>query len=485
MRRPLPARQAITEAAGAPAAHGDDAAGLGSKLTAMQLAAFRHSAMTLALKASSTGLWTSAAFGSGFALFEHGASATGNAYAGAGAAAEDASTVYWNPAGMSKLSAGAHFVLAGHYIAPSIRFSDGGSAAGINRSDLGNSGGDAGRAAFVPNGYFAADLSPTMKFGLGINVPFGLKTEYDPAWIGRFQGIRTEIETLNVNPAIAWKISETVAGGFGVNYQTGRLGLLTGVNYKGLVAGTALDSMVAANAEGQNKTDVSGDAWGYNLGILFDLDPDTRLGLAYRSSLKSQLAGTTSFSNVPGAFSLSPTLAAGTADGNVNLSVKTPDSFSISGAHRMNKRWTVLADLTWTGWSKMQSLPVVRDTGATVTTLTLDFKDTLRYAAGADYRMNEAWSLKLGLAFDESPVPSAEARSVRLPDNDRTIFCFGAKYRLSRADAMDLGYAYLKLKETPINNIQNNPAAGQVNGNVIGSYRNAAWIGGVQYTRVF
>jgi len=451
----------------------------------MNPASFRRSSTAIALASSSAGFWAGAAFGSGFALVEQSASGMGNGFAGAGAAAEDASTVYWNPAGMSKLPAGKQFVGAVHYFVPSIRFSDRGSAAGINRTDFGNTGGDAGRAGFVPSGYFTMDLSPTMKFGFGINVPFGSRTEYDPSWLGRFQGIKSEIGTLNVNPSIAWKASDTMAVGFGVNYQTGKVSLLTGVNYKGLVAGTALDPAVAADAEGQNQIDIEGDAWGYNFGALFDLDPDTRLGAAYRSSLKSTLSGTTRFSNVPGAFAASPALAAGTADGNVNLSVRTPDSLSISLAHQANRHWTVLADMTWTGWSKIQSLPLIRDTGETVDTFTFNFRNTMRYSAGANYQVNEAWTLKMGLALDRSPVPGAEARSVRLPDNDRTSFSFGAKYKPSATGAVDFGYTYVKVKDAPINNVQNNPAAGQVNGNVIGSYKSAAHVVGVQYMHAF
>ncbi len=109
----------------------------------------------------------------------------------------------------------------------------------------------------------------------------------------------------------------------------------------------------------------------------------------------------------------------------------------------------------------------------------------MRYSAGANYQVNEAWTLKMGLALDRSPVPGAEARSVRLPDNDRTSFSFGAKYKPSATGAVDFGYTYVKVKDAPINNVQNNPAAGQVNGNVIGSYKSAAHVVGVQYMHAF
>jgi long-chain fatty acid transport protein len=451
----------------------------------MKSVLFRHSAIITALVLISSAFRTGPAFGAGFALPVQSASGLGNSFAGVGAAAEDASTIYWNPAGMSKLPAGKQFVGSGEYIMPSIKFRDGGSAAAINRTDFGNTGGNVGHAVFVPNAYFAMDFTPALKFGIGLNVPFGLKTQYDAAWLGRFQGIKSELESLNVNPSLSWKVTDQVAVGFGVNYQTAKVNLLTGINYKGLVAGTPLDPAIAANAEGQNQTDVRGHAWGYNLGVLFDLGANTRLGVAYRSSLKYNLSGTTSFSNVPAGFAFSPALAAGTADGNVNLSVKTPASLSISLAHQANQQWTMLAGMTWTGWSIIQSPSLVRDTGATVSTLTFNFKDTMFYSAGANYKLNETWTLKMGVALDRSPVPSAQVRSVRLPDNDSTWLSFGAKYKLSGSGAIDFGYTYLKFKDAPINNVQNNPAAAQVNGDVIGSYRSSVHVVGVQYTHSF
>jgi long-chain fatty acid transport protein len=424
------------------------------------------------------------AFGSGFALFEQSASGSGNAYAGAGALAEDASTLYWNPAGMAKLPAGSQFAAGAHYIAPSFKFTDGGSAPAINRTDLGGTGGDGGRSAWVPFGYFAADLSPVAKVGVGINAPFGLRTEYDPNWLGRFQGIRSEIETINVNPSVSWKLSDRTAVGFGVDYQTGKISLLTGVNYKGFVAGTPLDPAVPANAEGQNQTDVDGDAWGYNLGALWDLDAGTRLGIAYRSSLKYNLSGTTRFSNVPASFALSPALAAGTANGNVNLTVKTPDNASVNVASQVGERWTVLGTVMWTGWGTLQTLPLVRDTGATVDTFAFNFKDTWAYVVGANYKASEAWTLRTGLAFDRSPVADAESRSVRLPDSDRTRISVGGGYH-SHAGTLDVSYSYVWFKDAAINNVQNNPAAGQVNGNVVGTYKSSAQVVGVQYSYLF
>jgi long-chain fatty acid transport protein len=429
------------------------------------------------------GLASGQAGASGFALYEQNASGMGNAYAGVAASADDASTVFWNPAGMARLSPGKHMVLAGHSINPTTKFSNGASVAGLNRTDFGGDGGNAGHSALIPNGYFAMDINSRWNFGVGINVPFGLATEYDSNWVGRFQGIKSEIKAININPAFSWKATDQLSLGFGVNYMQGEIKLLTGVNYKGLVFGTALNPLVAVNAEGQNKVDLEGSGWGYNVGLNYVLSPATRLGFAYRSRVKQDLTGTVNFSGVPAAYGLSPVLTAATANGNVNFSVKTPDSAAFSVVHALNQQWELLGDVTWTGWGVIKSLPLKRESGVTMDTLSFNFKNTMRYSGGARYKMSDAWNLKMGLAYDESPVPNANDRSVRLPDSDRTWLTVGAKYKVSNVAAVDMGYAFIRAKNAPITNNQN--AVGTARGNIDGNYKSSVNVLSIQYSHVF
>jgi long-chain fatty acid transport protein len=444
--------------------------------------------------ASALGLVVAEAGAAGFALHEQGVSGLGNAYAGAAAVAEDATTVWWNPAGMSRLPAGKHFSIGGAYIVPSTKFSDRGSttplltaapgSGGITR--LGGTGGDAGDAALVPSAFFAMDINPKWNFGLSVSVPFGLATEYSPDWLGRFQRISAEVKTLNINPAVSYKISDTTSIGGGISYQRGEIDFLSAVNYSGLsLAATALVGAPSTalagglNVEGQNKTNVSGDAWGFNLGALFNAGPATRVGLHYRSSLKYDLEGTTSFTGVPAGFAASAALTARVANGNVKLSLKTPDSAAISAVHRLNDRWDLLGDLTWTHWNRIKALPLVRDNGTTMDTLTFNFRDTWRTSVGANYRLNSAWTLKMGAAYDQSPVPNAEDRTVQLPDNDRYWLSFGARWQVSRSGTLDLGYTYIKVKNADINHTET------LKGTVVGGYKADVHILGVQYQHAF
>src|SRR5207249_3280501 len=153
---------------------------------------FRKTALSLAVAGAFTGS-VSQAHASAFALIEQSASGLGNSYAGAAAVADDASIIFYNPAGMSLLPAGMQVSAGLALINLSVKFSDSGSTAPAGIASLGGNGGDAGDLSAVPNVYFAMDVAPSWKFGVGVSVPFGLKTEYDSTWVGRFQGIKSDI----------------------------------------------------------------------------------------------------------------------------------------------------------------------------------------------------------------------------------------------------------------------------------------------------
>ena len=163
----------------------------------------------LALAVAAAGFSTQS-FASGFALIEQGASGQGAAYAGAAAIGEDASTIFFNPAAMTRLS-GQQVVVAGHVVAVGFDYKDSGDssdASGVPGSLTGTNS-DGGETAFVPNFYWASALDNGLHVGVGVNVPFGLATDYDDGWYGRYHGLKSEITAININPAIAWKVTDT------------------------------------------------------------------------------------------------------------------------------------------------------------------------------------------------------------------------------------------------------------------------------------
>jgi long-chain fatty acid transport protein len=393
---------------------------------------------------------------SGFALIEQNASGLGYSYAGSAAAAEDASTIYYNPAGMSFLPRGMQLSAGLAAVGPSARFRDGGSTPAAGRP-AGGEGGDAGSWAGVPNFYWATDAGQNLKVGIGVSAPFGLKTEYDPTWIGRFQAIKSDVKTLNINPSVSYRVSDAVALGFGLNYQR---------------IEAELTRAVSLGPAGEGGVRVEGDdtAWGYNMGAMFQFAPATRLGVSYRSAIKYNVKGTATFSpGVPA------------ASGDVTLDLKLPDNFSVALSHQFDSKWTLLADVTWTGWSSIKDLRVVRSNGTTLENTPENFRDTWRAGLGAIYRHNEAWSLKMGVAYDQTPV-NATDRTPRLPDEDRTWLSVGAQYRVSRNGTLDFGYAHLFVKDASINQSAGSPLT---SGTLRGYFENSVDILGIQYSHTF
>ncbi|MDD5297900.1 MAG: outer membrane protein transport protein [Rhodocyclaceae bacterium] len=447
-----------------------------------------------------TALGAGSAGASAFQLLEQNASGLGNAYAGAAAVAEDASTIYFNPAGLTALPQGKNAVVAVNAINPSAKFSNsgtsrsGGGVSGGIPTDFGSSGtgGDAGSLAFVPNAYFSMQLAPQWTLGLGINAPFGLKTEYDDNWIGRFQGIKSEMKTMNINPTVAFKVNDVVSIGVGMDYQKIDATLTKAVNYTAVIASNPAYAagLAAGNVEGRQELTGSDNAWGYNVGVTFNLSDRTRLGLAYRSAIKYTLTGTQTVTH-PATASPTANLVINsypnTLNQAVSLDLKVPDTFSMAVVQKLDDKWEMMGDLSWTGWSKIQEIRVkFTSPGATDDVTDWKLKDTWKLSLGANYRYADNMKFRFGVAYDQSPVPD-QYRTVRLPDADRTWLSLGMQYKLDKQRALDVGFSYLWVKNAPINNNGMIPlsAIGYARGLTNGNYNNNVTILGAQYTANF
>lgn len=407
-------------------------------------------AMALALACSS-------AFASGFALQNQTGSGNGNAFAGAAAAAEDAGTVFFNPAGMMHLPQGHHLSVAGTILSRSIDFSNQGTTV---PTFTGDNGGDAGGMALIPAGYFSYAYSSNVRLGIGVSPTFGNLTEYNQSFIGRFSGYFAEVKQINVNPSIAWKINDTLSLGFGLNWATNE---------------TEFRQMVPIAATTERIATLKGDddAWGWNAGLMWRVSDKTRVGLAYRSTLKFNLEGTQTIDGI-----------SSTA---IRSTLKTPDTFSMAVSHQLDDRWQILGDLTWTGWSSVITLPVTNaTTGALITSLSYNFRDTWRVGLGANYRLNSDWLLRFGVAYDQSPVRNDADRTMTLPDSDRTWLSIGAKWTLSPAGSLDFAYSHIFFKDASTARVVTY-SGGQAafNHTVRGNWDNSADLLSVQYNHKF
>lgn len=416
----------------------------------------------------------------GFALNEMSASSVGNAHAGT-AAAEDLSTIYFNPAGLV-LHSGSGFTISGSAIRPSAKFTNTGSTAAVPPGTplTGGNGGDAGSWAAVPAMYYATDLSSNLRFGIGVQAPFGLTTEYDDGWAGRYQALKSDMLTLNINPSIAWRVNDRFSVGAGVSAQYVRVELTQAVDF-GTVCVANLDALTCGGlgllpqgADGRAR--VKGDDWGfgYNLGAMFMPSPDLRFSVAYRSKIGHKLRGDAVFQRpaaLPGA------LAAAFGDTGARASVDLPESLSLSAYAEIDPRWSVMGDVTWMRWSRFQELRIRFDNGAPDSVTPENWKNTVRVSAAVNYRYNDAWKLRAGVAYDESPVTDA-FRTPRIPDSDRIWLAFGAQYKPTRSTSWDFGFAHMFVKDSAINKAE-------ATNTLVGRYKSNVNILSVQYNRSF
>lgn len=385
-------------------------------------------------------LVTGGAQAAGFALGEQNASGLGNAFAGQAAAAGDASTIFFNPAGMTLLQ-GRQLSISADYIAPSARFSGAGTPALST-----GTGGEAARSATIPAFYYSMDLRPGLKFGLGVTVPFGLSTDYAFPWAGETQALKSKLETLDVNPALAWQVNDRLSLGVGVSWQKITADL---TSYNPYLPGVVT---------------LSGDdtGWGWNVGALYKIDDGTRVGLSYRSKVDYRLTGTLTPSATPAAY----------AD------LTTPDMASLALFKRLNDKWDLLADLTWTGWSSFEELSVKYTNGSVALMVPERWNDTMRYSLGLNYHASERLIWRAGLCYDKTPIPDPQHRTPRIPDQNRTMVAFGGHYKLSGQTALDFGYAHLFMNDAVIHHTDSGVT-------LDGTYSDSADIFGLQFNYAF
>jgi len=439
------------------------------------------------------------AFGAGFALIEQSVSGLGTAFSGGAAVAEDASTIYYNPAGMTRLE--GQQVLAGvHVIVPSTELSVA-TAQNVLGGSLGTSnGGDAGSAGIAPNFYYVNRINSRVALGLGVNAPFGLSTDYDKDWVGRYHAVESDVITININPSFAYKVNEQLSIGVGASAQYIDATLSSMVD-GGLVAAQLGAALAPSDPANDIFVENKADDWsyGFNLGMLYEFNKNTRIGAAYRSEVKHTLQGD-AVAVVPAAIALTPVTVPGLGtiplaglfpNQGVNGQIALPASASLSVYHRYNDALAVMADATWTGWSSFEKLTLNFEgtgiAGSSSTTTTENWDDTWRFSVGAAYNLSPQLELRFGLAYDQTVISSDEYRTPRIPDEDRYWVAFGAGYQFNDRWGIDGAYTHLFVADAELNKVDTGAPGGENTGKgtVIGTYEGSVDIASVQISYRF
>lgn len=412
----------------------------------------------------------------GFAISETSGSFVGTAFAGAGSAKGDLSTMYRNPATMMSIEKRHAAAAQVSLIMPNIKFTNASSYFFNGALISGTNSGNAGSATPIPSAYLMYNAGHNLRLGVGVTSPWGLKTEYDLNSVMRYRAVRSQIETVNVNPNVAWRFHRqwTVGAGLQIQYMKAKLSRVADV-------GGIINVGAAGFTPGSRDTlvDVYGNDWGYGgvIGFIYEPVESTRLGLTYRSHIAHRLEGKATVYNKPA--SAVALIQAGldrlpTSGDAVSSSLTTPETINFSFTHEIDPKWTVMGDALWTNWARIEDLKINTTNRFGVALPTSiekqSWQNTIMVSLGTTYKPHQDWKLKLGLAYDQSPVHT-EFRSPRLPDADRYWTAVGATYSPNHWVDLDLSYAHLFVKDGTSSLASTKLAGGTTTDNLMGNYK--------------
>ena len=399
---------------------------------------------------------TSTALAAGFQLTEQSSLGLGRAYAGAGIVGDDLSAVHYNPAGMTLLE-GTRFQAGTTWIALNADFnSDSGDADENGRL----------KGQMIPAGYVTHQVNDKVWLGFAMTVPFGMGTEYSRDWEYGNRGTSAKIYTFDMNPNIAYKVSDFISVGAGVSVQYAKAKL-----------GMRMDAQPGVSLA-HGKVEADSWDWGYNLGIMLTPSNKLRFGLAYRSSIEHNADGDLKISGLNTQF-LGQLLGqygqyASLLDGQMlgtSATIKTPDTIMLTGTWEATDKLRLSGLIRWANWSNFDDLKLKNDmpsglssslgpiisqlpeqSGAALNqivggmkevTIENKWQDTWLFSVGADYKINSAFTVRGGIAYETSPIDDQSTRMAVIPDTDRIWFSLGASWYPTQDLQFDVGATYL------------------------------------------
>lgn len=401
---------------------------------------------------------------SGFQMLQQNVTNLGTSYAGTASLAEDASTNYYNTAGLTNLS-NEQITFGGVGVIPNTRLNVTRATSTTGTLLVPSTGTTKpSNSALLPFLHYAKRIDDRWIFGLSAAVPFGSKTNYNVTSIARYTDTRSEMKTLDLAPSLAYQFDH---------------GLSVGAGLDALYMITKLDFRIApfggsnVNTDGFVENTLSNWGMGYHVGGLYEVDSCTRFGVQYHSKFDVKTKGM-SLTQLSAGF---PTTSQG-----IRTDFNLPNSAVISAYHAFNEQWAAMADMQWTGWNRFKSAVIRFDDGSQLI-LNENYKNTLRFAAGGTYQYNDPWQFKFGLSFDRSPIPDVN-RNIFIPNQNQVVPAIGAQYRICKTLAIDFGYAHVFFKHDNNLNQVAPTAVGRPQGaqNLQGSIRNRLDAIGLQLT---
>jgi long-chain fatty acid transport protein len=365
--------------------------------------------------------------------------------AGSQAAGFDASTATANPAAMTRLDRSQMEAgIMGIY--PDSQFNVKNSTFG------GNDGGNAGYFSALPTLNYVHSLSPDLKLGVGVGSYFGLGLNYSNEWAGKYYVQSGSFTTLAVNPTLGYKIAPWLSIGGGVSVVEGKLTDRVAVN------------TLAEPGDGRLKYDASDVGYGYNLGVLFELSPQTRVGVTYVSQVNLDFKDEMRFKNLEGTGIGNALRLSGLLDAQLKMNVDIPAQLAVGAYHALTDKLALVGTVNWQNWSRFGEPQIAVEDSNTVTK-DLNYQDTYHAGIGAYYRVADPWLLMVGVGYDTSPTSSSSDRSPLLPLGATSTYAAGVQYDWNKDLSVGVAYALIDAGSAKVNK-----TGGLLTGDLKGEY---------------
>jgi long-chain fatty acid transport protein len=392
--------------------------------------------------------FNSQAMAAAFQLWEQDAASLGNYHAGRAAEAADASTAYYNPAGIPRIK-NQQLILGHVFVLSNIKYR--GTVA--TNTYMGNAAqnitAQGGAFSQIPSLHYVAPISPNLGFGLSVTVPFGLKTDYGRSTVLRYTATSTQLQVIDISPALGFNINKQFSLGAGINIE--RM--------------SAQFNQVGTQGLGMDTTSTNkgwSTAYGYHLGALYQFTPSSRLGVTYQSQIVHHLRGSSRFEGPLAtlASELAGLPAGPIVSPHAYTAITLPAYTTLSAYHEVNPSWAIMGSAIYTQWSVFENLTLKNvaavmpnssslptPTTAVIVNIPQHYRNTWNFSLGANYHASEKLTLRSGIGYDQSPVKNAY-RNVQVPDNNKYAVAIGGHYQASNTLGFDLGWTHLFIFST-------------------------------------
>ncbi len=387
----------------------------------------------------------------------------GNAYSGGAAIAQDASTNYYNSAGLVRIPH-QQLVVSATGVLAHVKYTGSASAPGLGLPYNDSGSASTYSPALIPAIHYALPLSDALYFGMSVTEPYGVSYSYPDDSLVRYDIVSAKAQSLDLSPSLAYKVSDQFSVGVGID------ALYMSVYQKYMVR----TQPFTVNSDSIAKADLSGWGYGWHAGMLYQITPHTRVGLNYRSQIVNQLAGKSQLSVYNG-----PATGTTTSN-NFQSRITTPPTTSLSLYHDMTNRWAIMGTVDYTQWSVYKTVPVnnAASLGSQTVSISIPqyYHNAWRYAVGTSYQLTPRWLIRSGISYEQG-ASNATYRDMLIPEGTHTDIAVGGHYQASTTVGLDIGYVHNFFKAVPMNYVSD-----YSHNSLNGSYRPAVDNLGLQLT---